>query len=125
VQAVEEAIAFVHKHSLHGAEIGTVRCKERWSLPPVAVRSDILRGKTAGQHSDADIHVPPMFFKIVVLEDPDPDVEVPIVLAFLFAHQRVRHGEIEDFLVSVDVVEALTGLECFCAGGRVGGSGYV
>ncbi len=56
---------------------------------------------------DEDIHVPPMFFKIVVLEDPDPDVEAPIVLAFLFPHQRVRHGEIEDFLVSIDVVEAL------------------
>jgi endonuclease G len=62
---------------------------------------------------DEDVHVPPMFFKIVVLSDPDPDVETPVVLAFLFAHQRVRHGEIEDFLVSVDVVEALTGLDFF------------
>jgi DNA/RNA endonuclease G (NUC1) len=52
-----------------------------------------------------------MFFKIVVLEDPDPDVETPVVLAFLFPHQRARHGEIENFLVSVDVVEALTGLD--------------
>lgn len=25
VRAIEEAIAFVHKHALHGAEIGTVR----------------------------------------------------------------------------------------------------
>lgn len=56
-----------------------------------------------------DIHVPPMFFKIVVLEDPDPDV--PVHLAFLFPHQRVRLGEIEDFLVTVDVIEALTGLD--------------
>ncbi len=52
-----------------------------------------------------------MFFKIVVLEDPDPDVDVPVHLAFLFPHQRVRHGEIEDFLVTVDVIEALTGLD--------------
>lgn len=34
VPAIEEAIAFVQKHTLHGAEIGAVRRKERWSLPP-------------------------------------------------------------------------------------------
>ena len=32
VRAIEEAIAFVHKHALHGAEIGAVRRKERWNL---------------------------------------------------------------------------------------------
>ena len=52
-------------------------------------------------------------FEEELLDDPDPDVETPVVLAFLFAHQRVRHGEIEDFLVSVDVIEALTGLDFF------------
>jgi len=36
VPAVEEAIAFVRKHTLHGAEIGAVRRKERWNIPPVA-----------------------------------------------------------------------------------------
>ena len=41
-RAVDEAIAFVHKHSLHGAEIGPVRRKERWSLPPVAVREAVI-----------------------------------------------------------------------------------
>jgi hypothetical protein len=34
VQAVEEAIAFVQKHSWHGASIGAVRRTDRWSLPP-------------------------------------------------------------------------------------------
>jgi endonuclease G, mitochondrial len=43
----------------------------------------------------------------------NPDVDVPILLAFLFPHQWMRHGEIENFLVSVDVVEALTGLDFF------------
>ena len=42
VRAVEEAIAFVQKHSLHGAEIGHVRRKDRWSLPPVAVREAVI-----------------------------------------------------------------------------------
>jgi len=36
--ASDAAIAFVQKHTLHGAEIGPVRRKERWSLPPAAVR---------------------------------------------------------------------------------------
>jgi hypothetical protein len=62
VRAIEEAIAFVQKHALHGAEIGPVRRRERWNLPPDAVRvaiinavahlwgaANILRGKTAGQ----------------------------------------------------------------------------
>jgi len=35
------------------------------------------------------------------------------VLAFLLPHHREAHGDIEDFLVSVDIIEALTGLDFF------------
>jgi ATP-dependent DNA helicase RecG len=42
VRAVEEAIAFVQKHALHAAEIGELHRKERWSLPPVAVREAVI-----------------------------------------------------------------------------------
>ena len=42
IQAVEEAIAFVEKHALHGADIGTVRRRERWSIPPIAVREAVV-----------------------------------------------------------------------------------
>ena len=42
VQAVEEAIAFVQKHSWHGATIGAVRRTDRWSLPPEAVREALI-----------------------------------------------------------------------------------
>jgi predicted HTH transcriptional regulator len=42
VQAVEEAIAFVQKHSWHGATIGVVRRTDRWSLPPEAVREALI-----------------------------------------------------------------------------------
>ena len=41
-RAIEEAIAFVQKHALHGAEIGAVRRRERWSLPPLAVREAVI-----------------------------------------------------------------------------------
>ncbi|MDX1585271.1 MAG: DNA/RNA non-specific endonuclease [Balneolaceae bacterium] len=57
-----------------------------------------------------DITVPPMFYKIVVRND---DHGKPLVLAFLLPHHKEAHGEIEDFLVSVDIIEALTGLDFF------------
>jgi predicted HTH transcriptional regulator len=49
VRAIEEAIDFIEKHGLHGAEIGRVRRKERWSLPPVAVREAVIN---AVAHAD-------------------------------------------------------------------------
>ena len=48
-QAVEAAIAFVHKHALHAVEIGAVRHKERSNLPPAAVREAIIN---AVAHAD-------------------------------------------------------------------------
>jgi len=42
VQAVAEAIAFVQKHSWHGASIGAVHRTDRWSLPPEAVREALI-----------------------------------------------------------------------------------
>ena len=49
VPAIEEAIAFVQKHSLHGAEIDAVRRRELWSLPPIAVREAVIN---AVAHTD-------------------------------------------------------------------------
>lgn len=60
---------------------------------------------------DNDIAVPPMFYKIVIRKDETDNS--PIVLAFLFPHQRSKHGNIEDFLVTVDVIEEMTGLDFF------------
>jgi endonuclease G len=58
-----------------------------------------------------DIWVPVMFYKIVVMENNDTGA--PTVLAFLFPHQRSAHGSIEDFLTTIDVIEALAGLDFF------------
>lgn len=41
-QAVEEAMSFVDRHTLHGAEISSVRRRETPSLPPVAVREAVV-----------------------------------------------------------------------------------
>ena len=37
------------------------------------------------------------------------------MLAFLFPHQHERQGELNDFLVPVDTIEALTGLDFFAS----------
>lgn len=58
---------------------------------------------------DAFLFVPPAFFKIVILQD-DPSA-APTALAFLFPHQRLSHGRIQDYLVTVDLIESLTGLD--------------
>jgi len=55
------------------------------------------------------VQVPPMFFKIIVTETDGN----PVVLAFLFPHQSIKHGEIQDYLVSVNLIEAMTGLDFF------------
>lgn len=54
-----------------------------------------------------DIAVPAMYFKIVV------DQTAGGLLAFLFPHQKTRNGDLKDYLVSVDMIEALTGLDFF------------
>lgn len=61
---------------------------------------------------DDDIAVPNAFYKIIIRK-PAEGGSKPRVLAFLFPHQRKRRGALEDFLVSVDLVEALTGLDFF------------
>jgi len=50
-----------------------------------------------------------MFFKIVITETGGK----PKVLAFLFPYQIKKHGEIQDYLISLNLIEAMTGLDFF------------
>jgi predicted HTH transcriptional regulator len=75
-RAVEEAIAFVQKHTLHGAEIGAVRRKERWSLPPAAVREAIIN---AVAHADYAQRGAPIHLAIF---DDRLEIENPGLLPF-------------------------------------------
>lgn len=65
----------------------------------------------AGQYDQIGdgVEVPAMFWKMVITETEGK----PKVLAFLFPHQIYKHGDIEDFLVSVNLIEAMTGLDFF------------
>jgi ATP-dependent DNA helicase RecG len=76
VRAIEEAIAFVQKHALHGAEIGAVRRKERWNLPPVAVREAVVN---AVVHTDYAQRGAPVRLSIF---DDRLEVENPGLLPF-------------------------------------------
>ncbi|MFV0278910.1 MAG: ATP-binding protein, partial [Parahaliea sp.] len=76
VRAVEEAVAFVHKHALHAMEIGAVHRKERWNLPPVAVREAIVN---AIVHTDYAQRGAPI--RISVFDDR-LEVESPGLLPF-------------------------------------------
>jgi predicted HTH transcriptional regulator len=86
VRAVEEAIAFVQKHALHGAEIGAVRRKERWNLPPVVVREAVIN---AVVHTDYAQHGAPIRLSIF---DDRLEVENPGLLPFGLTVEDLRHG---------------------------------
>jgi predicted HTH transcriptional regulator len=86
VCAIEEAIAFVQKHALHGAEIGAVRRKERWSLPPVAVREAVIN---AVVHTDYAQRGAPLRVSIF---DDRLEVENPGLLPFGLTVEDLPHG---------------------------------
>ena len=84
--AVDAAIAFVHKHTLHGVEIGAVRRKERWNLPPVAVREAIIN---AVAHADYAQHGAPL--RVAIFDDR-LEVENPGLLPFGLTVDDLRRG---------------------------------
>ena len=86
VRAIEEAIAFVQKHTLHGAEIGSVRRKERWSLPPVAVREAVIN---AVVHTDYAQRGAPLRLSIF---DDRLEVENPGLLPFGLTIEDLPRG---------------------------------
>lgn len=76
VTAISEAITFIEKHSLHGAEIGRVHRKERWNLPPVAVREALIN---AVAHADYAQRGAPI--RVAIFDDR-LEIENPGLLPF-------------------------------------------
>ena len=76
IQAIEEAIAFVEKHSVRGAAIGRVRRLDQWSLPPAAVREAIVN---AVVHADYSQRGAPI--RVAIFDDR-LEVENPGLLPF-------------------------------------------
>jgi ATP-dependent DNA helicase RecG len=86
VRAIEEGIAFVQKHALHGAEIGAVRRKERWNLPPEAVREAVIN---AVAHTDYAQRGAPLRLSIF---DDRLEVENPGLLPFGLTVEDLPRG---------------------------------
>ena len=86
VQSVEEAIAFIQKHTLHGIEIGAVRHKQRWNLPPVAVREAIINSVV---HADYGQRGAPIR---VAIFNNRLEVENPGLLPFGLTVEDLYHG---------------------------------
>ncbi len=86
VPAIEEAIAFVQKHSLHGAEIGAVRRTDRWNLPPVAIREAVIN---AVAHTDYAQRGAPIRISIF---DDRLELENPGLLPFGLTVDDIERG---------------------------------
>ena len=85
-QAVEAAVGFINKHTLHGVEIGSLRRTERWSLAPAAVREAIIN---ALAHADYAQRGAPIRISIF---DDRLEVENPGLLPFGLTVDDLRRG---------------------------------
>ena len=85
-QAIEDAVSFVEKHSLRGAEIGRVRRRDRWNLPPEAVREAIVN---AVVHADYSQRGGPIR---VAIYDDRLEVENPGLLPFGLTLEDLPRG---------------------------------
>jgi len=76
LEAIEQAIAFVEKHSTRGVRIGRLRRSDHWSLPPVAVREAVINAVAPTDYSQAGAPIR------IALFDDRLEVENPGLLPF-------------------------------------------
>jgi predicted HTH transcriptional regulator len=86
VRAIEEAIDFVDKHTLHRLEIGRERRTERANLPPIAVREAVIN---AVAHADYAQRGAPIRVSIF---DDRLEIENPGLLPFGLTVDDLEHG---------------------------------
>ncbi|MEJ7809502.1 MAG: ATP-binding protein [Gemmatimonadaceae bacterium] len=84
--AIVEAIAFVERHTMRGAEIGAVRRTERWNLPPVAVREAMINAVTHADYSQRGAPIRVSIF------DDRLEIENPGLLPFGLTIEDLEHG---------------------------------
>jgi predicted HTH transcriptional regulator len=76
ISGIEEAIAFIGKHSTRGATIGPVRRTDRWSLPSAAVREAVINAVAHADYSQTGAPIR------VALYDDRLEIENPGLLPF-------------------------------------------
>jgi predicted HTH transcriptional regulator len=75
-RAAELAIEFVQKHDRRGAEIGAVRRKDQWGLPPLAVREAVINAVAHADYSQSGAPIR------VAMFDDRLEIENPGLLPF-------------------------------------------
>ena len=86
VDAIAEAIGFVQKHALLGAEIGGLRRTDHWSVPLVAVREAVINAIVHADYSQHGSPVRVSFF------DDRLEVESPGLLPFGLTVEDLHQG---------------------------------
>jgi predicted HTH transcriptional regulator len=84
--SVEDAISFVQKHTIYGADIGPMKRSDHWNLPPAAVREAIIN---AVVHSDYSQRGAPIRISIF---DDRLEVENPGLLPFGLTLEDLPNG---------------------------------
>lgn len=85
-QAIEDTVDFVQKHSFHGVEIGAVRRRELWSVPPVALREAVVN---ALAHADYAQRGAPI--RVAIFDDR-VEIENPGLLPFGLTIDDLERG---------------------------------
>jgi predicted HTH transcriptional regulator len=86
VSAIEQAVTFVREHLRRGAEIGAVRRRDRWELPPVAIREAIVNAVAHADYAQSGAPIR------VALFDDRLEVESPGLLPFGLTVDDLHRG---------------------------------
>ena len=70
----------------------------------------IYAAKAPRLETDAKVQIPEAFYLVVAR-----DAKSPQALAFVVPHEGLPRGQLERYLVSIDAIEARTGLDLFWA----------
>jgi predicted HTH transcriptional regulator len=85
-QAIDEAIAFIKKHALHGIEIKNSRNTDLWSLPLAAIREAVIN---AFVHADYAQQGAPI--RLAIFDDRI-EIESPGLLLFGLTVDEIKRG---------------------------------
>lgn len=86
IAAIEEAIAFIHRHMQRSAEIGAVRRQDRWSLPPIAIREAVINAVAHADYAQCGAPIR------IALYDDRLEIESPGLLPFGLIVDDLRQG---------------------------------
>jgi ATP-dependent DNA helicase RecG len=86
VTAIEDAVRFIQKHSMHASEIRTLRRKEQWSVPLVAIREAVIN---AVAHADYSQRGSPI--RIAIFDDRI-EIENPGLIPFNLTLEDLYQG---------------------------------